>query len=602
MNTAAGFPILPLLCADGPWPGLRDELMLFGQFVGAWDMQVEFYSDDGECVYRQPGQWSFAWVLDGRVIQDVLTYPGAGEASRGIGTSIRYYDPASRRWQVIWLGAVTGITVILHGGKRGDEILLEGPDPDGTLNQWMFTDITDSSFTWTGLESADQGTTWHLRQRMTGTRSQVLGPLHGCAALPRAAPPQPGCWDDAAQAAGQGLYGQCGRLARSLIMAASDASSVPTSARIEALLSASYDTPVRVRAVDRLEPWFVLRCHLTARAPGVPASVVVKWLRDTPGDMRKDPAQLHTEQAALEFAAELDPALAPRLLAADTALPDPRDRILVLEDLAPRKPLREVLLGEGPERSAGLLKSFARALARLHAASAGQSDAYYSRRSRLGPVDPQADIERFLGDWRAGAQRMADAGVAMTTAAMHELAGIVTELASPSAFLAFSNGDPGVNNYLVGAHGDGRLIDFESAGFRHAICDLVNDLYIPGPMWLTVGDPLSNGIEEAYRNTLAQAVPEVTDDHWFGRAVSGAGFTFAAGRLRALARLDARPSGDNSRLNRIAALEAAADTAKRHHCLPHLTAWARAAAENLRRRWPDADIDLNALEDYTTRR
>lgn len=376
---------------------------------------------------------------------------------------------------------------------------------------------------------------------------------------------------------------------------------MPASARLETLISASYDTPVRVRAVDRLEPWFVLRCHITAQVPGVPASVVVKWLRDNPDGVRNDPAQLQTEQAALEFVAELDPALAPRLLAADTAVADPRDRILVLEDLAPRKPLREVLLREGPERSVGLLRSFARALGRLHTVSVGQADAYYSRRSRLGPVDPRADIEGFLGAWRAGAQRMADAGVVMTTAATHELAGIVTELASPSACLAFSNGDPGVNNYLVGAHGDGRLIDFESAGFRHAICDLVNDLYIPGPMWLTAGDPLSNGVEEAYRDTLAQAVPEVTDDLWFGKAVSGAGFVFAAGRLRALARLDARPSGDNSRLNRIAALEAAADTAERHYCLPHLTAWARAAAENLRRRWPDADIDLKAIKDYTTR-
>ena len=112
-------------------------------------------------------------MLDGRAIQDVLTYPRTGEAGRGIGTSIRSYDPASRRWQVIWLGAVSGITVILHGGKRGDEILLEGPDPDGTLNQWKFTDITDSSFRWTGLESSDQGTTWHLRQRMTATRGQT---------------------------------------------------------------------------------------------------------------------------------------------------------------------------------------------------------------------------------------------------------------------------------------------------------------------------------------------------------------------------------------------------------------------------------------------
>ena len=384
-------------------------------------------------------------------------------------------------------------------------------------------------------------------------------------------------------------------------MAASDGSPVPASARIETLLSALHGTSVRVRAVDRLEPWSVLRCHLTAQAPGVPASVVVKWLRDNPEDIRRDPAQLHTEQAALEFVAELDPALAPRLLAAGTAATDPRDRILVLEDLAPREPLREALLRESPERSAGLLASFARALGRLHAVSVGQADAYYSRRSRLGPVDRRADLERFLSDWRAGAQRMADAGVVMTTGAAHELAGIVTELASPSAFLAFSSGDPGVNNYLVDAHGDGRLIDFESAGFRHAICDLINDLYVPGPMWLTVGDPLSNGVEEAYRRTVAQTVPEVTDDRWFGHAVSGAGFIFAAGRLRRLARLDARPPGDHSRLNRVAALEAAAGTAQRHHCLPHLTAWARTAAENLRRRWPDTDIDRTTLQDYTTR-
>ena len=153
MNTHARFPILPLLRADGPHPGLAGELMLFGQFAGTWDMQVEFFSDDGECVYRQPGQWSFAWILDGRAIQDVLTYPLTGQAGRGIGTSIRSYHPASGRWQVIWLGAVSGITVILHGGKQDEEILLEGPDPDGTLNQWKFTDITDSSFGWTGLES-----------------------------------------------------------------------------------------------------------------------------------------------------------------------------------------------------------------------------------------------------------------------------------------------------------------------------------------------------------------------------------------------------------------------------------------------------------------
>lgn len=173
MSAHAEFAILPLLRADGPHPALREELMLFGQFVGAWDMRVEFFNDQGERVYDQPGHWSFAWVLDGRAIQDVLTYPRPGQADRGIGTSLRTYDPESGQWQVIWLGAVTGITVILRGGTKGDQIRLEGPDPDETMNRWMFTDITADGFTWTGLESTDNGTTWQLRQRMTGTRRQT---------------------------------------------------------------------------------------------------------------------------------------------------------------------------------------------------------------------------------------------------------------------------------------------------------------------------------------------------------------------------------------------------------------------------------------------
>ncbi|HEY6788041.1 MAG TPA: DUF1579 family protein [Trebonia sp.] len=170
MTTVADLPILPLLRADGPYLPLRDEMMLFGQFIGTWDMRVEFFDNHGDCVYSEPGQWSFAWVLDGRAIQDVLTYPRPGGDGRAIGTSLRSYDPESRRWQVIWLGVVSGITVILRGEAVGEQIRLEGPDPDGTMNRWTFHDITADRFTWTGLESADQGTTWHLRQRMTGSR------------------------------------------------------------------------------------------------------------------------------------------------------------------------------------------------------------------------------------------------------------------------------------------------------------------------------------------------------------------------------------------------------------------------------------------------
>jgi hypothetical protein len=92
MTARADFPILPLLRASGPYPPLRDELMLFGQFVGVWNMQVEFFNDHGDCVYSQPGQWSFAWVLDG-ACRARNQPPVLG------GPSI----PATRRESVCWL-------------------------------------------------------------------------------------------------------------------------------------------------------------------------------------------------------------------------------------------------------------------------------------------------------------------------------------------------------------------------------------------------------------------------------------------------------------------------------------------------------------------
>lgn len=173
-------PIQNDLLATDPHPDLAEPLMVFGQFVGTWDMDVQFFDDSGSRVYREPGTWAFGWVLDGRVIQDVLTYPPVGDPAgtapgvRGIGTSVRFYDARADSWQVFWLGAVTGITVVLHGGQIGDELVLDSdPEPDGTLNRWTFTEITGDSFLWTGHESRDDGQPWRLVQRMAATRQEA---------------------------------------------------------------------------------------------------------------------------------------------------------------------------------------------------------------------------------------------------------------------------------------------------------------------------------------------------------------------------------------------------------------------------------------------
>ena len=118
------------------------------------------------------GEWHFGWILEGRAIQDVLTGPPleerrhTGEPAREYGTSVRLYDHRTRAWNVSWFAPVFGGVVHLTGRAVGDEIVLEGSEPDGTRDRWVFSEIAADAFTWSGYESKDLGTTWPLVEQM----------------------------------------------------------------------------------------------------------------------------------------------------------------------------------------------------------------------------------------------------------------------------------------------------------------------------------------------------------------------------------------------------------------------------------------------------
>lgn len=114
------------LPATGPHPNHERELMLFGRFVGEWRVRIHMIQD-GEIRYDEEGFWTFAWVLDGRAIQDVLVAPNYATKSdevgeRSIGTTVRYFNPASGEWDVVWFGATTGVVARLTGRAVGDEV------------------------------------------------------------------------------------------------------------------------------------------------------------------------------------------------------------------------------------------------------------------------------------------------------------------------------------------------------------------------------------------------------------------------------------------------------------------------------------------------
>ncbi|MGH2634132.1 MAG: phosphotransferase [Tepidiformaceae bacterium] len=365
-------------------------------------------------------------------------------------------------------------------------------------------------------------------------------------------------------------------------------------ARLAAILSRAFDERVEIARVERLAPWAVARCYLATSGASVPPSVVVKWLRSDPNNYRTDPAQLLTECAALSFLDDLGLGVAPQVIGPAQA------GIVVIEDLTPRQPLSDLLAGRAPGASEGLL-AFARTLGGLHAGTAGRADAYYGRRVSLGPVDPQFERVRYFASGLDEAVAIADQlDIGMSTGAAQDAATLRQTLAEPGAFLALSNGDPGFNNFLVKGP-DGRIIDFESAGYRHALSDAAC-LHVPNSIWLTVGDSIRDGSESEYRRALARAVPEAEDDHVFGLGLAAGCLAVAIERFSRFWKLDARVPGDESRLQLISTLEAACRAAEHHRSLPQLVGWLRSVTEFLRHRWPDADVDLASVEPFSPRR
>ena len=164
--------VFDLLAAPGPFPEYADKLMLYGQFVGVWDIDATWYKQAGG--QRQgKGTWQFDWILGGRGIQDVLFASGA--AADQFGTTLRCYDSAMDAWHITWMQPASGEFVHLIGRRDGDRIVQEGAGADPRRRErWSFTDITADMFLWLGEVSFDDGATWFLEQEMRAVRRNAF--------------------------------------------------------------------------------------------------------------------------------------------------------------------------------------------------------------------------------------------------------------------------------------------------------------------------------------------------------------------------------------------------------------------------------------------
>ncbi|MFC7622051.1 hypothetical protein [Microlunatus sp. GCM10028923] len=360
------------------------------------------------------------------------------------------------------------------------------------------------------------------------------------------------------------------------------------------LLATAWGSPVEVAAVQRIEPWSVAR--LTVRG-GPVSSVIMKWVRDGTADdpaARAHPDQAVTEAITLEFLADHG-VRAPRLIASGHG-------IVIMEDFPDHVALDRLICQHGFTDAvrAGLIEA-AGLLADRHARTVGRETDHLTRFAGRLLVDPVRERRRFMAEgWRQLRRHATELGWPPDDDAVAEAAACYARLDQPGPLSALSNGDSATNNVLVGTPGSAVIIDYEFAGYRHCLTDLT-DFYLPGPRWVTVPDAVEYGFEHAYRSALGGVIPEIADDDRFGGDLAAAGLQHAFGRLGNLPRIDARPAGDRSRLERRNSIESAADLAESRGAYPALAAWCRGLGRVLRRRWPDTDVRTDRLPVFLPR-
>src|SRR5260221_11042822 len=134
---------LELLAANGPFVEYSEKLMLYGQFVGSWDILSTNFNSDGTKTNRQ-GEWHFVWVLGVRGVQYVLF--AVGWPAHEYGTTLRCYDNTINAWRVSWMAPGGGEFVNLIGRQIGARIVQDGAGSDSRrLERWIFLEITPNT-------------------------------------------------------------------------------------------------------------------------------------------------------------------------------------------------------------------------------------------------------------------------------------------------------------------------------------------------------------------------------------------------------------------------------------------------------------------------
>ena len=160
----------------GRSPEIPESEDVYGWLIGSWQLDVFDYHPDGT-ERKSSGEVHFAWVLEGRAIQDTFIIPqrserrlGLSKAGNRYGTTLRVWDPSIQAWRVTWSNPVNGTRDELIGRRIASDIIQIGRHADGTPIRWNFREVTTDSFRWTGEALQPDGNTWKLETELRAKR------------------------------------------------------------------------------------------------------------------------------------------------------------------------------------------------------------------------------------------------------------------------------------------------------------------------------------------------------------------------------------------------------------------------------------------------
>ena len=174
---AAQDTFFTILAAPGRSAEIPESADVYGWLVGSWGLQVLHYRGADVSGKRITGEAHFAWVLEGRAIQDVWIAPPRAERTPDTdkfnnmyGTTLRIWDAAIQAWRIRWINPVRCHLEEQIGRRIGRDIVQVGARADGTPTRWRFTEITADSFHWIGEVLNPDGQTWKMESEFLAKR------------------------------------------------------------------------------------------------------------------------------------------------------------------------------------------------------------------------------------------------------------------------------------------------------------------------------------------------------------------------------------------------------------------------------------------------